>query len=365
MLGEFTNWVVGYPDPSLAKDYVFYGRLWGTLYILVAILFTWLKSYRFLERIQTTIVALLLFCMGLAALFSSPDLVQLLLGTFIPTAPRYEPWLVEKFPHFSSRSPWVEMVVYLGAIGGGTQDYIGYVGLIRQKAWGLMGWSGGIHKPAPARISEAGANLARGLQWLRAPLVDVTVSFACILVFTLCFVVLGATILHPNQEVPEGFDLLTLQLGYLVRPDQSPLLQWLCAFVYKTGVFFAFFGTILGAYELYTWTTRECLVAAMPKLSKVPIRTFRLGTLLWCGLGGLALLWGVDRDPVVIVTPAALVGSALTCGLWCFAILWSDRVHVLPQLQMKRGLRAALWVAGVVLSVIPTFGIIKYVQSFF
>ena len=59
--------------------------------------------------------------------------------------------------------------------------------------------------------------------------------------------VLGATILHPNREVPSGFDLLTLQLGYLVRPDQSALLQWLCAFVYKTGVFFAFFGTILGA----------------------------------------------------------------------------------------------------------------------
>ena len=164
MLGEFTNWVIGYPHPTEIQDYVLFGRLWGTLYIAVAILFTWLKSYRFLERLQTTIVALLLFCMGLAAIFSHPDLVQLALGTFIPTAPRYQPWLLEKFPDFHMRNPWVEMVVYMGAIGGGTQDYIGYVGLLRKKAWGMMG----AYKEAPARISEtagksaAGAGLAAG-----------------------------------------------------------------------------------------------------------------------------------------------------------------------------------------------------------
>jgi Mn2+/Fe2+ NRAMP family transporter len=330
MLGEFTNWVVGFPDPENRSDYVFFGRLWGTFFILVALALTWVQSYGFLERVQTVLVGLLLLCMVLAASVSSPDLLALLGGTLIPTPPRYDGWVLERFTEFRGRNPWVEMVTYLGAVGGGTQDYLGYVGMLREKAWGLLG----SRREGP--IDSSRENLKRGLAWLRAPRTDVAVSFICIFIFTLCFAVLGATILYPRQEIPSGFDLLTLQLGYLVRPDQSPLVQTLLAWLYKTGIFFAFFGTIYGAYELYSRTTRECLVALFPSLRKVPLKKFRLWTILWCALPGLGLLWFLERDPVYIVTPAALVGSGLICGLWCFAMLWSDRNHLPKELQRRR-----------------------------
>ncbi|MCY3778615.1 MAG: Nramp family divalent metal transporter, partial [Candidatus Aminicenantes bacterium] len=229
MLGEFTNWVVGFPDPDNASDYVFFGRLWGTFFILVALTFTWVQSYGFLERVQTVLVGLLLLCMVLAAAVSNPDLLALLGGTLIPTRPRYDGWVLERFAEFRGRNPWVEMVTYLGAVGGGTQDYLGYVGMLREEGWGLLGIRGG------GPLDAGRENLKRGLAWLRAPRTDVTVSFTCIFIFTLCFAVLGATILYPRQEIPSGFDLLTLQLGYLVRPDQSPLVQTLLAWLYKTG----------------------------------------------------------------------------------------------------------------------------------
>lgn len=363
MLGEFTNWVVGFPSQTNHEDFVFYGRLWGTFFVVVAVALTWLQSYGFLEKVQTLLISMLLFCMVMAALVSSPDLVAALTGTLVPTRPVYEPWLLEKFTEFRGRSPLVEVVTYLGALGGGTQDYLGYVGMLREKGWGLLGLSQGLDEAVPAPISESEENLARGLSWLRAPRIDVSVSFACIFVFTLCFGILGATVLYPRQLVPSGFDLLTMQSEYLIRPDQSHLVQTLMSFIYKTGIFFAFFGTIYGAYELYTRTTRECLVALLPRLRKVPLRKFRLWTLLWCVIPGLGLLWFLERDPVFIITPAALVGSALTCGLWCFAMLWADRAQLPAELQMRQALRMGILVAGIVLTVIPAIGIVRYVQD--
>jgi hypothetical protein len=179
----------------------------------------------------------------------------------------------------------VEVVVYLGVIGGGTQDYIGYVGMLREKAWGMMGRNDAGRAP---QIADTPENSARGLAWLRLPRADATVSFACILVFTVCFVVLGATVLYPRHAVPEGFDLLTAQGSYLQDAGQSPAVRALLGFVYNTGVFFAFFGTIYGAYELYTRTARECVVAVLPRLRTVSNREFRRFTLLWCGVPGLA-----------------------------------------------------------------------------
>jgi hypothetical protein len=375
MLGDFTNWVVGFrAEPSVlsAMDEAgralyeahlkMWARLWATLFIVMAVALTLAQSYGFLERVQTVIVGLLLFCMVVAAAFTHPDLAAIVKGTLVPTRPRFEKWLLDAYPKdFRDRNPWVEMVVYFGVIGGGTQDYFGYLGLLREKAWGMLGGSHGNEQAPPTGICEEPENRARGRLWLRAPLADVGASFACVLVFTICFLILGATVLHPNHVVPAGINLLVEQARFLIDLQPQGAARTLLGFIYKTGIFFAFFGTIYGAYELYTWTTRECLVAAIPSLRHVPIRRFRIATLLWCGLGGLALLWGLNKPPVVIITPAALVGSSLTCGIWCFAILWSDRKHVPAALRMGAVLKAALVLSGTVLCVVPAIGIYKYV----
>lgn len=382
MLGDFSNWIVGWTPEGIIADQGLNpsdpetkttvagildvrARGWATLFIATGVTLTLLQTYGFLERLQTVLVAMLLLCMLVALAFTKADWIAALTGTVIPTAPRFEPWLVEKYPDaFKERLPWVEMVVYLGAVGGGTSDYFGYLGLLRAKGWGMLERVRDFAAPSPYAIDLSTENLERGRRWLKAPLADVSVSFLCVLIFTLCFVILGAAMLHPAQKVPSGLNLLTMQLDYLVRPDQAPALQWILSFIYKTGVFFAFLGTIFGAYELYTWTTRECLVAAMPGLRKVDIKHFRMGTLLYVGLGGLFILWSFDKNPVVVVTPAALVGSGLTCGLWCFAMLWSDAMHVPKPFRMNWVLRGLVVVAGIVLTVVPAIGIYKYVQTF-
>ena len=81
----------------------------------------------------------------------------------------------------------------------------------------------------------------------------------------------------------------------------------------------------------------------------------------WCGGGGLVILWGLDKSPVNIVKPAALVGSSFTCGLWCFAMLWSDRVHVPKGLRMGPVLQFLLIIAGLLLCIVPAIGMYEYI----
>ena len=241
--------------------------------------------------------------------------------------------------------------------------------MLREKAWGMLGWPNKRQIGPPEPISDTDENRSLARKWLLAPQIDVGVSVLAIVVFTLCFVTLGATVLNPNEAIPSNEKLLTEQYQFLgLLTQNSPALRWVIGWTYKTGIFFAFFGTILGAYEIYTRTVHECAIALFPQLDTVPLRRFRCWTLFYVGVGGLILLWGLGAigfDPVTIVTPAALVGSVLTCGLWCFGMLWSDHVHLPKSLRMRAWLRAALLVSGVVLTAGAVIGIYQYVGNLF
>ena len=340
-----------------------YACLWGTAFIVVAMALTFLQSYGFLEKIQTAIVGLLLFCIFVAVVSSAPDVVALLKGLITPTIPQFEPW-VSAMPKFQNRDPWVEVIVCIGVLGGGTQDYFGYLGILREKGWGLMSLVGSKRERKTWDVDSSPDNVAIGKKWLRAPLIDISFSFGAVLFFALCFAVLGAVVLHPQKIAPAGVNLLTEQATFLVREGQSPLVQSILNVLYKTGIFFAFFGTIHGAYELYTRTTHECLIVAIPRLRKVPLRKFRLVTVSTLGVLGLILLW-CSLDPVAVLTPAAIISATFTCGLWCFAMLWSDRVHLPRELRMGRLLVVCVVLSGIALTVFGVTGISRWLWSLF
>jgi gluconolactonase len=260
-------------------------------------------------------------------------------------------------------SPWIEVMVYLGVIGGGAQDYFGYVGMLREKAWGMLGWTDRSQAGPPPEISAEPENVARGKKWLLPAQVDMSLSVVAILIFTGAFVVLGATVLHPNHVIPDGFTLLTEQAAFLTHlVGEQGGVRLVVDWLYRTGIFFAFFGTILGAYEIFVRTVREAVIAIWPTTEGVPLTKFRAWVLLYVGGGGLAILW-TGVDPRLIVVPAALVGSGLICGLWCFAMLWSDRAHLPRPLRMPMLLKVALFLSGAVLTVGPSIGIWKYSQD--
>ncbi len=322
MLGGLTVWVFGLEGGGLWGD----ARVWGTAFVVFAIGLTMIQSYGALERTQTIIVGFLLVSILVATLAAKPDWLAALIGTVIPTIPAYQPWVFSKYPAIGSRSPWVELGTYLGAIGGGTQDYFGYIGMLREKAWGLLGRKVEAG-PEGVQLEASEQNYALGRSWLRAPFIDGAVSFGCIVVFTLAFMMLGAALLYPKQVVPAGMQLLSVQAEFLTLLHPSLL------YLYQLGVFTAFLGTILGAYELYVRTTHECLRPIVPQVRRKSVAALRPWVVAYCGVGGVAIMW-LGGNPVQIVTPAAIFGGVLTCGLWCLLMIWTDRCYLPKPLQM-------------------------------
>lgn len=356
VLGELVNEATGVATAG-DEEFAFWARTWATIATLIAILLTALQGYGLLERVQTAIVGLLLVSLMAACIAAQPAWLDVVQGALIPRIPEYDAWLLEKYSEqFSGRTPWVETIVYLGVIGGGTYDYLGYIGCLREKRWGAIGSftaqvTGSARQGFVANISTSPENLRRARQWLAAPAIDVGVSFACVLVFSICFVVLGAAVLRPQQLIPakEG-ELLTHQARFLTEMHPSLL------YLYRAGVFMAFWGTIYGAYELYARTAYECLAPLSERVREMPEGRFRLLALAYCGVGGLTLLWAIN-NPIGLISLPALLGGVFTCGLWCFAMLWADVKILPPPLRMGAVLRSLTYFSGSLMTILGAKGL--------
>jgi hypothetical protein len=130
-------------------------------------------------------------------------------------------------------------------------------------------------------------------------------------------------------------------------------------YFYQAGVFMAFFGTILAVFEVYTRSAHECVIAVVPALKRCPISRVRVAIVAYCSVGALYLMWS-NADPVDIVTPAAILGSVLTCGLWCFASAWADRKQLPKEYQMGPVLFWGVIVSGFLLTGLGTAAAWQY-----
>jgi Mn2+/Fe2+ NRAMP family transporter len=375
MLGQTINWILSIDvqvlgmTPSELKDLVktlpdgdqrlaelaersakllLIQRCWATLAIVIAVTLTYLQTYKVLERVQLAVLGMLLASLLVACFASQPDWLQMFAG-FVPRTPVFPSW-VHEFEDIARDSELAFICVCLGAIGGGTYDYLGYLGCYREKTWGALGlecdvpdeWEEG--KPRTMVIDVEEQNLHRGRGWLIPVKIDMGVGFVAVVVFTMCFIILGTVILHPDHDVPDKFALLSKQARFLT--SFHPVLVYL----YQIGIFMAFWGTIYGAYEIYLRTAYECVLPVSRRLRHMRSNAFRNGTLVYCALGGLLLVWVGGDDPAAIVKPAAIVGGVFTCGLWCFAMIWADRRFLPAALQMRPLLLILTALSGVCLT---------------
>ena len=368
MLGTITSWIV-FGDPSA------YPHLIALGFIAFLVILTLKQTYGFLEHAQTILVGVMLVVMLIATIAVKPDWVAALMGAVIPTFPKYPEWVVSN-PAFANRTLIVEMVAYMGVMGGGVQDYVGYVGMLREKAWGMIGRSGGAPSTKedlrPVALSEDPENVKLGLQWLKAPMIDTVVSFSCVLLFTAAFLILGAVLLHPRQIVPTGLELYNHQVIFLTQLHPGDLVKTLLAGLYKGGVFFAIFGTVYGAYELYVRTTHECVRTLSPKLRDLPLDKIRIWILIYTSVAGSALVliawWtamrdpaGVGWNPISIMTIPLHITGVLLAGPWCFAMVWTDRKFLPKPYQMNMCLVVLNIICGIAFTV---FGALAVYDDF-
>jgi natural resistance-associated macrophage protein len=331
VLGTACVWIFGVGDLYL----------WATVFVGVALLFLTLGGYGFLEKAQLCILSIKVGCIVVAVFFLHPDWLKVFSGAFLPHSLSYPDWLFITLPEMRNRSVWVEVLVYVSAIGGGGFDYIAYVSFLRDKQWG---WShvGLVNQEQLERTATQKDHPAR--LWLRAAMIDTIASFAMVVIISSCFAILGAMILSPQHLVPEGMNLLNYQASFL-----TALASWLLP-VYKVGIFFAFFGCICGAPALnYQVFYEYCnsLPRWRGQLSPQKLRAFFYA---WYVGGGLVILWASRLFPGVqlldIFTPVGIYTSVMACGFYCLMNPWTDW-HFLPRsLRMSVGLMALNFLAG-------------------
>ena len=244
-------------------------------------------------------------------------------------------------PELSGRIGWSALKFF----GASAYGYIGYISFYREKAWAAIGLAKSQDIPTGTLpIDTSGDNIRRGRKWLLPAKIGVRVGFLCVLLFTLCFVTLGAQVLRPDHLGPAGQDLLTHRASFLRQ--FHPSLNYL----YQLPIFVTFWGTIYGAYEIYLRSAHKFLAPLSERFRNLSsMKTFRLAVVAYCGIGGLCLMWTVS-GPVRLVTPAAIMGDVLACGLWCLAMIWTDRRFLPRALRMGPILLSLTTISGVVLT---------------
>ena len=300
--------------------------VWG-LVILVAIgTLALTGGYRRLELVQLVVVALLLVSIVLAVILIRPDWGAMFKGVVTLPATSYPEW-ISKYPEVAARPVWVELATYVGVVGGSGYDYLAYCSFLREKRWGNAG--------SDTIVGEDKKDEGAGV-WIRAPLIDCTISFTIVFVFSAVFVACGSEILAVHEQIPIGNNLLTLQAEFVavVSPWLKPL--------YYAGAILAMGGTLYGTISVAPAILRELARALVPGGS--PARQsnqLERSAVLWVCIGGLAVLVyklvtaRAAESPglVALVTPANLFTGVFACGIICLLSVWADRRHLASELR--------------------------------
>lgn len=336
-------------------------QVWAVAIILLAAALAYLGGYEPLEKVQLAIVGLLIVLVLLAMFVSTPNWLGVL-GGLIPNIPEYQPWVAEQYPDLVARPVFVELVVFLGALGGGMYDYVGYTGLLREKKWGLLGHRdidaiddriAGIGQGGRIPLSERPEDVRNARQWTHAPLGDTIMSFAALGIFTIAFVVNGVTILGEQQRIPAEDNILTYQAEFLTAI--SPIFR----FFYPVAIIMVFFGTIYALWEVYNRTAYESIGAVSERVRRAGAARTRPWVYLYVAIAGILLvLTGLDL--VALVSPSTIVGGVLAGGIYCIGLLYANRVALPPQYRLGGVARVLLIVAAIFLTLAGLVALIDY-----
>ncbi len=336
-------------------------QVWAVVLILVAAALSYLGGYGPLEKVQIGVVVLLVVLVILAMFVSRPDWLGVLGGP-IPNVPEYQPWVAGKYPDLVARPVFVELVTFLGALGGGMYDYIGYTGLLREKRWGVLGHRdvdaiedriSGIGRGGQIPLSERPEDVRNARQWTLAPLGDTLMSFAALGIFTIAFVVNGVTILGERQRVPEDENILTYQAEFLTAI--APIFR----FFYPLAIFLVFFGTIYALWEVYNRTFYESLGAVSERVRRAGADRGRPWVYLYVAIGGILLVL-TGLDIVALVTPSTIIGGTLAGGIYSIGLLYINSRVLPPQYRLGGLARALLVMAAIFLTLAGGIAALEY-----
>lgn len=320
--------------------------IWGSSFLIGVAILTQLQTYGVIERVSTVILSLKVVFVLMAVVVVQPDWRASLWHALVPSLSRYDPAVVDRYPEFAQRSIALEIATFAGAIGSGIHDYVGYLGMMREKGWGALGSKPG--DIGPESLPTQSEQIRLGRRWLRAPLFDTLFSFLSVFLITACFMMLGAALLHPQMLVPTDRDLYSAQAQFLAVIHPSLVI------IYKLGIFVALFGVIYGIFEVWGHTIYELLHAISAKIQTTHRRPLRTLVTLYACMGGLFVLW-TGMKTIGLVSIVSPLTGILGCGIWCLAMTWVDRRFLPDAYRMKGFLLGGTIAAGMIMTLFGVY----------
>ena len=335
VLGNLSAYVLGLQGAMNGGiDYVLGGAILIGLLILSA-----LGGYSVLEKVQIVLVAGLVGSAFISLILLKPDWFGLL-GGVVPRPLSLPDW-ARQFAEFKERSVWVETTLYVGVIGGAAHDYLAYTSWAREKKWGRS-----ANRVTPTELQQiADDPQHEARRWLKAPLVDCSVSFTLIVLFSAVFVAAGAIVLAPQQVIPDENNMLNLQEQFFTKIHRALLP------LYVAGAFMTILGTQYGTIEMACTVFGELFRSCSRHWTPEREPKFRRLVVAHCAVVSLAVLaWLIVRQtsggetPKIVLdkllTPVNLFTGVLHCGIVCLVMIWIDRRFLPRSLQPPRALIA-------------------------
>jgi Mn2+/Fe2+ NRAMP family transporter len=322
-------------------------HLWGCGMLVAVFVLAMAGGYSALERIQLVIVVGMLAAMVISLILFRPDWWELLLGFVIPEQFAYPAWMLDDPPvnvqKIVQQPVWAELSLYAGVVGGAGYDYLAYTSYLRDKGWGNAASHGGDQSLDDIALR----------QWIRAPLIDCTLSFLVVLSFTAVFVASGKLVLGPAHQIPGDGAFLEHQAQFVTH-----LHPWLFP-LYAIGAFLTMWGTLYGTLEVAPVIFRETALACGKSgqtLMNPHSRQLRKLAVLWCTAVALVVLAvsfvyqlraGADKPPGLteVLKPVNLFTGVFACGLICLLNPWMD-TRLPVQHRMPRVLVALNLIGG-------------------
>ena len=311
--------------------------LFGSAFILAALLLGIGQSFASLEKQQIAICAVLVLGTIAGTLMVRPDYAAALVGTLrfghLPT--EVPPWAP-----VAARDHWLlTLATTFGYVGGSVMTYIAYANFVGVHRWGLCS-----HPDIDAIRLRAAAGRPRDylpndpaqaarLGGLLLPLrCDVGMGAIVLWIVSASFMVAGAAVLRPRlaggelSEIFNGWSLLTDQ-GDIWR-SIHPSLVW----VYYICVLAALWGTVQAYPEIYTRVTHDFCTAIWPART-FSIHRFRLVIAAYVFLVATPLVW-IDVSFATLTAIVAFLATGAGVALAMIVALYLDRQ--LPPLYRSR-----------------------------
>jgi hypothetical protein len=342
------------PAGTLAAHAVAWKAIFGTIFILLALILGVGQSYASLEKQQIAICVILVLGTIAGTLMVRPDFAAAIAGSlsFGHLPKEVPPWA----PAAMRDGGLQTIATTFGYVGGSVMTYIAYANFVGLHRWGLCA------SPDIDAIRRRAANgspgdylpndpaQARRLRGLLLPLrCDTGMGAFVLWVVSASFMIAGAAVLQPKLTSGEissifgGWSLLTDQ-GHIWQ-SIHPSLVW----VYYVCVVAALWGTVQSYPEIYTRVTHDFCAAIWPN-RQFSLRRFRLVIAVYVFAAATPLLW-INVSFATLTGVVAFLATGAGVALMMIAALYLDR-QLPPLYRTRRWMFAAGIVSAVILTAV-------------